>query len=749
MTGARPGPGSRLVPAAVAAWLAAGVGIGLPAWLWGIAGASAIAAVCAVLLRRPWASLVAIALAAAALVTTSAAVREPQRTPAELDEAARDGRPVSLAVAVTGRTEHGRFGAMAAGAPLLVFTNGEGEPPAIGAVVQIEADLQRTAEGDDVAYLAFVDDPLVELAEPSALLAGAESMREAFRTAAAGLPDPGRGLLPGLAIGDDSGVPPALDEAMTASSLSHLTAVSGANCAVVVGIVVGVLAAAGAPRIVRVGGAGLALAAFVVLVTPEPSVLRAAVMTAVALTGVAIGRPAAGLPLLCVTVVGLLAIDPWLARSFGFALSVLATAGLLVLASPLSRSLARLLPTWLAGVLAIPLAAQLACQPVLLLLDPALPLYGVPANLLAAPAAPVATVLGLCACLAALLLPWLATGIAAVAWLPASWIAAVAELFAALPGARGPWPEGPLGVGLLIALEAVLLTALLPGVPAAGRRFAAAAAAAGVLAYSLGLAGLRLAQLADRPADWQIAMCDIGQGDATLIRSAGRIALVDTGPAPAPLRACLDDLGVDRIDLLVLTHFDLDHVGGVEALLGRTDTVLTGPTGEAADESMLAGLAHAGASVLPVQSGDRGVLGELRWHAAWPPPRGAEPGNEASIALLVEPAAPCECLSALLLGDLGETAQLRMAAATAIPEVDVVKVSHHGSADQSAALYAAAGATVGLIGVGADNDYGHPTGELLGILASAGTSALRTDRQGMILLAPGDQPGEVEVWTER
>ena len=79
--------------------------------------------------------------------------------------------------------------------------------------------------------------------------------------------------------------------------------------------------------------------------------------------------------------------------------------------------------------------------------------------------------------------------------------------------------------------------------------------------------------------------------------------------------------------------------------------------------------------------------------------------------------------------------------------VDVVKVSHHGSADQSAALYARLDAAVGLIGVGADNDYGHPTERLLGILAGAGTSAFRTDEQGMLLVSAAD--GGVSVWTER
>src|SRR5690606_31929921 len=235
----------------------------------------------------------------------------------------------------------------------------------------------------------------------------------------------------------------------------------------------------GAPLLLRIGVAAVTLLGFVVLVTPEPSVLRAAVMAGVALGAVALGRPALGVPVLCAAVLVLLIADPWLARSYGFALSALATAGLLLLAGPLAGALTRVLPGWLATVLSIPLAAQLACQPVILLLDPALPLYGVPANLLAAPAAPVATVLGLIACLVGPLVPPLGSVLAGLAWLPSSWIAAVATLFAALPGARGIWPGGLLGVALLVVVEVAALVGALG--PARARRVARAACAVAVV----------------------------------------------------------------------------------------------------------------------------------------------------------------------------------------------------------------------------------------------------------------------------
>jgi competence protein ComEC len=106
------------------------------------------------------------------------------------------------------------------------------------------------------------------------------------------------------------------------------------------------------------------------------------------------------------------------------------------------------------------------------------------------------------------------------------------------------------------------------------------------------------------------------------------------------------------------------------------------------------------------------------------------------------------CLSSIFLGDLGEEPQALMMAANRLGRVDVVKVAHHGSADQDERLYETLAASVGLIGVGADNRYGHPTDLLLNILTGVGTTALRTDQDGLILLSPR-RDGKIGVWTER
>ena len=502
-----------------------------------------------------------------------------------------------------------------------------------------------------------------------------------------------------------------------------------------VGLIVVAGRAVGLSRTARTVAAAVTLLAFVVLVTPEPSVLRAAVMATIVLGALASGRPVRGVPVLALAIIVLLTADPWLARDFGFILSVLATGGLLLLANPLAVVLERWLPRWLALVISVPLAAQLCCQPVLLLLEPTIPTWGVIANVLAEPAAPFATVLGLVACLLLPVAPWLGDLVTVLAWLPAAWIAAVANFLSAMPFGSIPFGGGALGLAGLtaLALAAVWVRPLRPVLALA-------------LVIAIGLtAGGRLGTILDRPADWQIAMCDVGQGDATLVRHNGEIALIDTGPLAGPLSDCLADLGVTHIDLLVLTHYDLDHAGGIEAVLGMVEVALVGPRGEPKHDQIVASLLDSGAIVTQGERGMTGALGEARWTLYWPSPRVIEPGNDAGLVVGFDcGAASTPCLSSLLLADLSASAQTAMLAAGSLPQVDVVKVGHHGSRDQDPRTSEQLRAAVGLIGVGADNTYGHPTDELLAMLSGNGTAAYRTDQGALLLVAPG-----IRVWAAR
>lgn len=731
----------RLVGPAATAWVAAGILIAVPSFALPVALGLFVLAGLLLVLRRP---TIAVCALAAALVCVVIAVQAPARQPPTLETGRRVTATVVAAETVRGQQWRATLVAAAGtsySTPVLVFA--ESPPAGIGATLEVAATLQPASPEDDVAYLLFADDAAQVIAAPPPWLDWANALRARFREAAARLPGDGGALLPGLAIGDTAAVDDTLDAAMKASSLSHLTAVSGANCAIVIGLVLLVGGRLGAPRVWRIVVAIAVLVAFVVLVTPEPSVVRASVMAVLVLLTLLAGRPVRGLHVLALAVLVLLLFEPWLARDYGFILSVLATGGLLLLAAPLTRWMARWLPLPVAAIVSVPLAAQLACQPVIVLLSPSIPAFGVVANLLAAPAAPVATVVGLLACIT--LPTTLGDVLARVAWLPSAWVSAVARFFAELPGAID-WLPGMPGALLLAAITVFALVGMLRA-----RRWALLTSGALLVGLLGASAGIHVVQVLHRPADWQIAACEVGQGDAVLVRSAGRIALIDTGPLAEPLETCLADLGIARVDLLVLTHFDLDHVGGVDAVLGRADRVLVGPSGSADDDALLAELASRGAIVERVARGRVALLGDHRFTVLWPAQRlSTEPGNDSSIAMVFEPVGPCPqgCLSSLFLGDLGEHAQALMLAAGPVPEVDVVKVAHHGSADQSPRVYEAAAATIGVIGVG-ENDYGHPNPRLLDLLAGVSTAVARTDTDGLVLLSPGGAAGEVRLWTAR
>jgi len=245
---------------------------------------------------------------------------------------------------------------------------------------------------------------------------------------------------------------------VTDSGLTHLNAVSGENVAVVLATVGAVLRRTWAGRRARALLSLLAIVGFVVLARPSPSVLRAAVMGAIVVAGMFVGRRGQPLPALAAAVIALIAVDPFLARAPGFALSVLATAAIVLAARPVADRLARRMPRPVAIAVAVPLVAQLACTPVLVLAFGQLGPWAVPANVLAAPAVAPATIVGVLCAATAVPLPALASALAWVAAVPAGWLALVARAFAAMPGAGLRLPAGApacvavVAVGLVAAL---------------------------------------------------------------------------------------------------------------------------------------------------------------------------------------------------------------------------------------------------------------------------------------------------------
>ncbi len=753
-----------MLPLAGAGWLACALGTWArpSAWLVLVGvGLAPVLVVASRLTSATWIGACVPALLVATVMVGAVAWGATTRDQAAL--VALDGEDVQAAVRLTGTFMPGDKSAQAtllaldgqalARGPVPVRVIGDlGElRQALGAEVALHGQLMRANSWDNESWLLFVEPGPRLWQQPGRFLLATDGLREAFSERSTAFGGDGGRLLPGLAIGDTSAVDSGLTQAMRDTSLSHLVAVSGANCAVVVAIVVGIVALCGGGVWPRMIAGVAALAGFVTLVTPEPSIIRAAIMASIVLIFLAASQPVRGIPVLGTTVLLLLAWNPWLSTDFAFALSVVATGGILIAVAPLTAVLSKALHPSIALVVALPIAAQVACQPLLILLNPVIPLWGVLANAVAAPMAPVATILGLVACLLGPVAPGLADAVTAVAWVPSSFIAGLGRVLAGTGVATLPWPSGWWGA---VATGVIGYGGLAWFLMRRGERrlragalgsVASATLIAVVLLYFLPSWAVR----ASVPEQWTMAQCDVGQGDALVIQSKGAYALIDTGEFPERLEQCLSLLGVTKLDLVVLTHFDKDHVTGWPALVGKTQEVWTGPPENEADQRIIDALVEGGAAHRQVTKGDNSSLGGYSLSVVWPDraPLGS-PGNDSSVVLEVRPGQDCkDCLSGLFLGDLGERAQQILAAREGFQPVDVVKVSHHGSADQYHPLYGALRASIALIGVGADNTYGHPAPSLLDTLSPAAT-VIRTDLNGTATLQRGDGGGIV-MWSER
>ncbi|MGI4894537.1 MAG: ComEC/Rec2 family competence protein [Janthinobacterium lividum] len=768
----------RLAATAVCAWAVAFGAVSHPAVLPVLLGVTAFALVSAVslLLVRGSGSRFVLVLVGVVLVLVSTSLQHTRAQDGGLDEWARQRVTVSADAVV--RTDPRTIAPIRAGgaarvvvdvelhelrargvarevaAPVTVFADAATwGAPVHGTLVRVSGRLAPADPGDRSVALLLVESRPEVVRGGGRVQAAAERLRVGLRAASSGLPADARGLLPGLVVGDTSQLPSDLEDDMKAVGLTHLTAVSGSNTTLVVGVLVVAASWLGFGRRSRLVVAGVGLAGFVVLARPEPSVLRAAVMGGVGLSGLFAGRATRGVPVLSGAVLILLVHDPWLAREFGFILSVLATAGLLLFASAWAQRLQDAgVPRPVALALTVPTAAQVVCGPVLVLLQPSVNLVSIPANVIVAPAVAPATVLGLAATLVSPVWPFGATLLAWPAGLAAWWITAVARVGADLPTSvavpAGATGAVVVGICTILLVSAVVAVLRLRHVGEKRRRWPALASVFVLLAVLL----VRCAPGWGGPSgpwpaiDWRVVGCDVGQGDAVVLRSGPTSAvLVDAGPDDELVDGCLDRLGIRRLDAIVLTHFHADHVDGLEgAVRGReVGAVWVSPLAvEPAARRVRHTVQEAGAHLLVVSAGMTGSAGEVSWSVLAPTARVAatvapdsSEVNDSSVALLAEVAG----IRVLLAGDLERGGQARVLAGVADwpggPIVDVVKVAHHGSSNQDAQFYSTLRPRVALIEVGAANDYGHPAAPTLALLAASGARTLRTDRDGDLAVA--------------
>ena len=755
-----PAPGDRhhdlRMPAlAAVAWLA---GLGaqrVGAWSLLPVGLVVLAAVVTRVRASRWVStLVGVAVVSGA-VAGVAVLRQHAVADNPLADLARERAAVSLTATVVSdpRPVHGRYADQVLvrvevrevtgrgvthrlATPVLVLGGDEWTGAPLGSTVRTSGRLVPPDDGDVAAVLTAARDPVL-VSGPDLWWRAAGAVRASVRESVATRPADQRALVPALVDGDDAGLDPTLAADFRTTGLTHLTAVSGTNLTLVVGFVLLLARWCGVRRrwLYVVGGCGIL--GFVLIARTEPSVLRAAVMGAVGLLAMGANGRHRALRALGVAVVLLLLVQPGLATSVGFALSVLATAGIVVLAPGWRDALGRWAPRWVAEAVSVPAAAQLACTPLVAVISGQVSLVAVAANLAVAPVVGPATVLGLTGGLLGLVAPPFGRICGLGAGSCVAWVVTVARRGADLPGAALDWSAGPGAVAGLTLL-CVVLALVAPWVlrrPTTG---------IGCLVVLAVVVTVRLPTPGWPATGWVLAMCDVGQGDALVLHTGpGSGVVVDAGPDPAVVDGCLSRLRIERVPLVVLTHFHADHVDGLPGVLAGRDVgalettrVLDPPGGvDVVTE------AAAAAGLAPPVLSPYGVVrsvGDLTLQGLWPRPGPTSPGagdgsqaNDASVVLLAD----VRGVRILLTGDIEPPGQATLAPVLAGLDVDVLKVPHHGSRYQDLDLLTSLGAELALVSVGV-NDYGHPAGEVLDALSASGAEVLRTDTSGDVLVVP-------------
>ena len=613
--------------------------------------------------------------------------------------------------------------------------------------------------------------------------------RRAERAVAVGMPEPEAALARGMVLGQDEQIDKSTRQDWRDSGLAHLLAVSGQNVMLLVALAVPLLALAGTGPRAR-GAALLALVAlYVPLAGAGPSLQRAGIMGAAAIAAMTLARPASRWYALLLAAVATLALNPRVSADPGWQLSFAAVAGILAVGRPLGEALARAgeelmrerpspvaraVVRGLADAVAITFAATLATAPLVSFHFGAVPVAGLIANLLAVPAVAPAMWLGMVKAalgIATAAFPPahdLATLLGPPTRLPLAYLERLAERCADLPGGRLVLPlESPAAVVAAYLLAAVAFAAILRTSRGRGRSlaegprpdFAERAAAwrraprafrVGVLVLALvvfGLAGASGLGSPSPPGDLTVRFLDVGQGDATLIQHPdGTAVLFDGGPPEGGVTRLLRRAGVRRLAVVVATHASRDHHGGLVDVLDRYPVGLLLDGGDGNPHPGLQAVrdeaARQGVRTVPAVAPMALRAGALTIHVLSPAPRAAGPPPEDPNPRAVVAIVSAGAFDLLLSADAESEALVPLD----LPDVEAMKVPHHGSSDPGLPeVLDRLRPEIAAIELGV-NSYGHPAPSTLAALDNAHVTTYRTDRNGTVTLTVSH--GRMDVTTD-
>jgi competence protein ComEC len=556
----------------------------------------------------------------------------------------------------------------------------------------------------------------------------ADRLRRGLVRGLDGLEGQRRAVLAGVVLGEDEGLSEDVRDAFRASGLYHLLAVSGQNVALLaagVGLFAWLLRLTRRTMEVLIL---LAIAAYVLAVGWQPSVVRAGVAGVLASIAWLAARERDRWWLFLAGAAVLLAWNPYTLLEPGFQLSFVAVAAIFLGVPPLLRVLEGYpVPRALAVVVAVSSACGLATAPILWLQFEAVPVYSVLANALAAPI--VGALLGL-ALLAGLVAPIAPSAAYALAWVDgwlAAYLIACAKAVAWLPFAQLSSARA-----LFALVAAAVAVAVFRRLRAPRPLRALALLALSSLALVAWVA--RSDDPPPPPAGLRVTFLDVGQGDGCLIEAPGVRLLVDQGPPDARVADQLGRLGVRRLTALVLTHPQRDHVGGAADVLRklRVGFVLdprlatSGPE----EQEAMREVRRRRVRVVAARAGRVFRIGRLRVAVLWPDGPGfpGEDPNLRATILLVSYGR----VDLLLTADAESPVTLPLDP----PPVEILKVAHHGSADDGLPqLIQRLQPRIAVISVGLGNDYGHPTRSTLSALERApGLRLYRTDLDGQVVV---------------
>jgi len=629
-----------------------------------------------------------------------------------------------------------------------------------GTRVQIEGRLRQPPifEGFDYrAYLArqgvvatmlYPEVEVVDEASRWSVRAAATDLRIALEESLQrSLPEPEASLGAGIAFGRDAYLPRDLYDDFRTTGLAHLVAVSGSNVSLVGALAFFTLT----PLVGRrwaITPAAFLIVSYVLVAGMSGSVVRAGIMALVFLGGAALGRQQSSLPALGVAAIVMTAVQPEAAQDLGFQMSLAATAGLIVFGPWIRYLLDRGLdavrlqgavPGVVVQAAALTLSATIATVPIMWVNFGQMSLVGPFANMVAGPIFAVTFVLSLLTAVVGLF--WADGGwlLGLLAYYPLAGLVWLGESAATVPGAAVSAPEvsGTFALGGYAVMGAAAWPAyryLAPARPP--RKRGSAAKSVRRLTVAAGAGALMLSAIPvsvlpmGGPGELTVAVLDVGQGDAILVTTpGGKSVLVDGGPSGIELAR---ELGAvlphwqRRIDIIVLTHPDEDHVGGLPQILRRFGT---GAVVDSGVENATPGYENYAARSTERQvlaAGDVFTLDGVTFDVLWPP-EGYESRqlNNHSVVLRISYGE----VTILLTGDL-EGGALRSLIQAADVRADILQVPHHGSKTTSTEFLDAVGAQAAIISVGEANRYGHPAPVTLEALE--GTPTLRTDKDGRI-----------------